>query len=405
MAERRAGSDPADVPATVPLLSATAANGAAGTFFAWSVLLPSVGSAFDVSQSAAGAVFSTALVAFAAGVLLGGRAVDRHGPRRVTALAGLLGGAGLITAGTAGHLLVVHLGAGLFGSGSGLAYLSAVSWAATLGGPRGRWYLSVVIAAFAAGPVLAAPLATVGVEWLGWRLTLVLAAVAVAGIQLLTSRGLPTATRGGPGREVEPVSDGLGDTPALWALWVVGFASFVPGLFAFAYAAPVVTSTGASASTAGALVALMAVGNVVGRLVAAPITARLSPVGGLWLTTGALLVALVVLAGPSGTTAVAVGLPLLGVQYGVVSALLPAATALVVETERFASAYGRVFTCWGAAGVLGPSLARTLGGDDHAFQVSLLAVIVAGFALLVLRRRSTAVGLGTGSTGRGRTSE
>lgn len=399
MSKRRARSDTQDTGASLALVSATAANGAAGTLFSWSVLLPAVGSEFDVSRSTAGTVFSTALVAFATAVLLGGRAVDRQGPRRVTALAGLLAGAGLLAAASAGHLVVVHLGVGVFGSGSGLAYLSAVSWAVTRSGRRGRWDLSLVVAAYAAGPVVAAPLAAISVDRLGWRATLAIAAVTIAGVQLLASRGLPGAPPGRPGRDATSVSDGVGDARALWTLWVVGFASFVPGLFAFAYAAPIVVSTGASASTAGVLVALMAVGNVLGRLTAAPVMALLGPIGGLWLSTGALLVALLVLAGLRGVTAVAVGLPLLGVQYGVVSALLPAATALVAEKDRFASAYGRVFTCWGGAGILGPSLPGAFGGYDRAFWASLVAVAVAGSALLVLRRRGTTPGPARGAAG------
>lgn len=157
------------------------------------------------------------------------------------------------------------------------------------------------------------------------------------------------------------------------------------------------TSTGATASTAGLLLALMAVGNLLGRLAAAPVTTLVGPVGGLWLSTGALLAVLLVLTGLSGTLAVAVGLPLLGVQYGVVSALLPAATALVAATDRFASAYGRVFTCWGAAGVLGPSLAGALGGYERAFQSSFVAVVVAAGALLVLGRPGSGRGSPRGS--------
>lgn len=82
MSARRAGSSTQEGRVLVPLAAATAANGAAGTLFAWSVLLPAVESDLGVSRSTAGTVFSAALVVFAAAVLLGGRAVDRQGPQR-----------------------------------------------------------------------------------------------------------------------------------------------------------------------------------------------------------------------------------------------------------------------------------------------------------------------------------
>jgi OFA family oxalate/formate antiporter-like MFS transporter len=120
----------------VPLLAATAANGAAGTLFAWSVLLPSLSAELDVTVDELGVVFSTGLVAFAAAMVLAGRLVDRRGARSAVVLAGLLSGCGLALAAVGGSLPTLVLGVGiLLGGGSGLTYLGVVAWATTVRGP------------------------------------------------------------------------------------------------------------------------------------------------------------------------------------------------------------------------------------------------------------------------------
>lgn len=375
-----------------PLLAAVALNAAAGTLFAWSVLLPALAREFGVGVGELGMVFSTALVAFALAVLSGGGVVDRHGPRRTAVLAGVLSGGGLAVAAAAPGVLVLHVGIGvLFGSGSGLAYLAAVAWASTRSGQRRTAAVGVVVAAYAAGPVVAAPLGAWGTDRWGWRVTLAVAAVVVAGTTVLAGRGLPGPLRA-PGRDGGRATRGpVGDTVALVSLWLLFFGTVAPGLLAFAYGAAIATERGVPPDTAGVVVALMAAGNLTGRLLSAPLTAWAGLRGALWTSLGALLLALLALAWSSAAVVVVLGLPLLALQYGLVSALLPAATRQVSGDVRFGTAYGRVFSSWGLAGLVGPALGAALhhGSDGYArgFQASLLGPALAVVALVVYQRR------------------
>jgi OFA family oxalate/formate antiporter-like MFS transporter len=375
-----------------PLASAVAVNAAAGTLFAWSVLLPALTTEFGLPAGELGMVFASALVVFSLAVLLSGGAVDRHGPRRATALAGVLSGCGLAVAAVAPSVLVLHLGIGvLFGFGSGLAYLGAVAWASTRGRLRRRDAIGVVVAAYAAGPVAAAPLGALGTERWGWRVTLAVAAAIVAGVTVLASRGLPGPMTA-PLRGAEPVTAGpIGDAIALAALWLLFLGTVVPGLLAFAYAAEIATERGVSSDTAGVVVAVMAVGNVAGRLLSTPLCTRVGLLAALWTSLGALVLALVALAWPSSGAVVVLSLPLLALQYGLVSALLPAAIREVSGEVRFGTAYGRVFSSWGVAGLVGPALGAALhdGADGYArsFQASLLGAMVAVLALIAYQRR------------------
>ncbi len=397
----------------IPLLAAMAANGAAGTLFAWSVLLPALGADLGRDPDDLGVVFSAALVAFALAMLLGGRLVDRSGPRRATSVAGLLAGAGLALGAAAPGVATLVLGVGvLFGLGCGLTYLGVVSWASTAHAPGRTTEVALVVAAYAAGPVAAAPVAAVVANEAGWRAALALAAVVVPGAILLGGRGLPVRVAASPvgapagrhpdgrhpdDRESSGTAAGpVGDTRALAALWLMFLGGVLPGLLAFAYAVPVATERGLSAATAGLVVSAMAAGNLAGRLLPPVVTGRFGLLPVLWAATAVLAGAVVVLGWWTAPGVVLVGLPVLTLQYGLVSALLPAATRLVTVPARFATAYGRVFSSFGVAGIVGPYLGAVLhrGADGYTdgFRASLLAAGLAAGALGVYQWRLRAWG-------------
>jgi MFS transporter, OFA family, oxalate/formate antiporter len=384
---------PPDEPADgLQLLCAVAVNAAAGTLFAWSVLLPALGEEVGRSADELGTVFSSALLVFALAVLFGGGAVDRHGPRGTAAVAGLLSGGGLALAAVAGDLLTLHAGIGvLFGFGSGLAYLSAVAWAGTRDESLRARAIGVVVAAYALGPVAAAPLGSLGVDLLGRRQTLVVSAAVVAAVTMAASRGLPGPTGAARTQRLPAGRPRVGDPVALAALWLLFLAAVAPGLLAFAYAAQIATERGVAPGTAGVVVALMAVGNVAGRLLSAPLTVRAGLRASLWGSLAALVAALAMLAWSSATAVGVVSLVLLALQYGLVSALLPAATRQVSGAARFGTAYGRVFSSFGLAAVAGPAVGAVLhdsvDGYARGFQASLLGVVIAMSALATYQHR------------------
>jgi MFS family permease len=387
-AERLAAAHP-----WLPLVSAAVVNAAAGTLFAWSVLLPALSGELAVPADELGIVFSTALVVFALAVLFGGRWVDLHGPRRAAAVAGVLCGGGLAVSALTESVLLLNAGFGvLFGFGSGLAYLSAVSWAATSGGGRGRAHaIALVVASYAAGPVVAAPFGTVAVDRWGWRLTLAVTAVVVSAVALTASRGLPGPVEPRPGTPRAQREDTIGDAVALSMLWLLFFGTAAPAVLAFAYGTQIATERGGSPGAAGVVVALMAGGNVAGRLLSSPLSLWLGVLRAMWLAQGALLAALATLVWVPAFEVAVLGLALLLLQYGLVSALLPAATREVSGEGRFGAAYGRVFCAFGAAAVVGPAVGALLhdvpDGYAGGFQACLVGAAVAVLALAVYQRR------------------
>lgn len=355
------------------------------------MLVPDLASDFATSSRVVASVFSTALALFALAVVAAGRVVDSYGPRRTSTVAGVLSGSGLTITALAQDLVVLHVGFGLlFGVGSGLAYSSVVTWASTRT-DAGSTSVGVVVAAYAAGPIVAGPVGGLSTAQWGWRVTVLLGAATVTTVMLLGSRLLP-----GPVAVVEPRTSGTGgpasDGRALAALWVLFLSATAPGLFAFAYAADLATERGLAPRLGGLAVASMGFGNLVGRLLAGTLADRVGLRWALRADLGVLAVALVGLAALPGRAAVVLALPLLALQYGALSSLLPTAVRRVCDPARFGSAYGLVFSAWGLAGLLAPTLEDPAGAYAAALRswVPLTAAALLGLGAyerrLALRR-------------------
>jgi len=359
-----------------PVLAGVVANLAAGTLFGWSLVAQPAAEAVGMSTGGAAAVFASAIVVLAAVLLVLGPVQWRVGPRRLLLGAAVIGGVGLLLAATAHHPLVLWIGVALlFGVANGLAYGVSLGLAARVPPPRRGAATGLVVSAYAAGPVLLGVVAPPALDADGWRMSLAVLAVIVAGLLAgaawLVPAGSPEADRRG---HHDPVP--RRDVALLWVVFAGGTA---PGLLLFAYAVPVAGDLQLSLRAAGLAVSALAAGNLIGRLVAGSSSDRIGrlPAVAVALSTGA--VAIVALALPMSVPVVLAGYLGTGLAYGAVSTLVPAATADRVGAAAFPTAYGVVFTGWGCAGLLAPLAGGPLLGLTER-QPALL--ILAGTPLI-----------------------
>jgi MFS family permease len=365
------------------------ANLAAGTLFGWSLVAHPAADAVGMSRGGAAAVFASAIVVFAAVLLVLGPVQRRAGPRRLLHLAAGLGGGGLLVAATAQQPLLLWLGVAIFfGAANGLAYGVSVGLAARLAPSRRGSATGLVVGAYAAGPVLLGLVAPPVLDEVGWRLSLAVLAVAVAGLLAWAARLAPAG--GPPVRERLHAPDQARGRDVV-LLWVVFAAGTAPGLLLFAHAVAVAGAGELSPRAAGLAVSALAGGNLVGRLVAGGWSDR---IGRLPALTGALTagaVSIGALAVPAAAAPVVLtGFLGTGLAYGAVSALVPAATADRAGPAAFATAYGVVFTGWGCAGLLAPLAGGPIVGlaEEEPALLGLVAVplFVAATAVLMLSR-------------------
>jgi OFA family oxalate/formate antiporter-like MFS transporter len=391
--------------AVVRLVAAgVVANVAVGTLFAWSLVADEAGADVGLSSAMTSAVFATAIVTFAGTLLVLGRALRRLGPRRLLLCASVVAGGGLLLTASWHHPLAVWWGVGLlFGAANGVAYGVAAALAASVPQHRRGVATGVVVAAYAAGPVLLGLVAGPALSAFGWRTCLAVVAVTVGGLLVVAASLAPAGVqeRSGPSAGSERYPRWI-----VVSLWLVFAGGSAPGLMVFAHAAPLAAAHGVDAGTVGLAVSALAAGSLAGRLVAgwcSDRTGRL-PALAVALLAAALSVGTLALPVPSGVVLAAYAG--VGLTYGAVSALVPAATADGVGAQSFPHAYGRVFTAWGFAGLAAPvasePLVRAAADNPAPLAWACLPLLPAALALFLLAAANRATPSASHRPGQGR---
>ncbi|PVY96917.1 MFS transporter [Actinomycetospora cinnamomea] len=348
---------------------------AVSPLFAWDVFTDALGRDLAVGHALLAGVFSVGLVAFMVGVLAGGRAADTLPPRRL-ALVALTGTVlGLLGSAVAPTVLVLFLTFGvLVGGSTGLGYVTAVRVAGTVASGRGL-ALGLVVSAYAAGTAVLAPAASWLLDEVGRRATFVVLAGALGVLLVVAAVLVPGTSPISPRRHRRATRRGRPSGPVL-ALWVAFGLGSAPALAAFAQAGSLV---GDATAVTLAVVSLN-LGNFGGRLIAGPMSDRIGRRAALHVNSALLVLACLPLAaGATGSLAL-VALLLLGLQYGALSTLTPAATSDVVPAESFGTTYGMVFTGLGVAGLVAPVAAATLAVHIGYGAVYVVFLVIAALA-------------------------
>jgi len=223
------------------------ANLAVGTLFAWSLVAEQAAADVGATGTTTSAVFATAIVTFTVALLVVGRLDPQPAPRFVLVAAAAVAGSGLGLAAVSQHPVTLWCGVGLlFGAANGLAYGVATEVAARAPAARRGAVTGVVVAAYAAGPILLGVVGPRLVAVAGWRACLGGLAVVVT-VLLLVAAGLAPGDRHrhrhrwdeSAGSAAEPF--GRGTVLLLWLVFAGGVA---PALLVFAHALQLAAARG-----------------------------------------------------------------------------------------------------------------------------------------------------------------
>lgn len=358
-----------------------------GTFYAWSVFVRPLEAEFGASRSAVSLVFSLGTVAFTIGMLLGPRILGRLSPARAAAVALTLAGLGLALSASLWSLTVVMAGyGGLFGFANGLGYgLSLQVVNRELPQRRGMM-TGIAVATYTLGSAAVAP----GLEHVIGAWGLASGFLALSALLLLAAAAAHWLMRSVPADEpaaaaTDRASQPVGACHALMVLWICFFLGSAVGVLVLSHASPLVASLGGTAEQSGLAVTLVTLGNGLGRLAGGPLCERLP--SRLLLASAALWNALAltpVLLSPDVTTAL-IAMFGIGVGYGSLASAVPMAVVKSYGAARLSLIYGRLFTAWGAAGLLAPFLGGVLFDLTGSYAVTLttsfiLCLAGAGFA-------------------------
>jgi len=395
-------------------------NLALGSLYTWSVISKAIPQEWGWTEAQKSLPYSVAVLVFSLMMVPGGRLQDQFGPRLVATIGGLLLGIGFIAASLTTQSWGYVLGFGLLvGSGIGFSY-SACTPAAVKWFPASKTGMiaGIVVSGFGLAAVYASPLAQglislVGVQQTMFYLGLGFLVVVVLLAQLLRvppqagyGPGL-TAAAGNPAPAVEKKMASPGDLPpmirpdyspievlrtwqfyVLWLMYAVGAGA---GLMVISKLAPL-AKTQAGLELGFLLVAALALGNGIGRIITGTLSDRIGrrPTLLLCFVLQLVLMLLLTLAKPgtvlATTPVMAVLSALIGANFGANLALFPALTKDYYGLKHFGVNYGLMFTAYGVGGFSLSLLAGALYDAYQTYTVScyVSAGLLALAALLTL---------------------
>ena len=392
-------------------------NLALGILYAWSLIKGVIEKEFHWQGSQPNDPYAVCCLVFAGAMILAGRCQDKFGPRITATIGGVLVGIGFYVASMSTNYWNWIIGFGvLAGTGIGFGYSSATP-------PALKWFppsktgliAGLVVAGFGLAPVYLAPLtdhllkhgtAAEGVLYAMKFYSVLLTVIVIGLAQFLVNppTGFSAAKSSAATAAAGATPGEIVRQPRFWLLWLIYFIGSGAGLMVIS------SVSGMAKKSMGALafvaVAVMAVGNAGGRVIAGTLSDR---IGRRWtlclvlIVQAALMFVAIPITGSKGTLPVVIVAlaALIGANYGANLSLFPSLTKELWGLKSFGMNYGVLFTAWGVGGFVLPKLQQILfnaskdaaGVGNYASSVTLAgALLIAGTALTFLIKPSQKAG-------------
>ena len=364
-------------------------NLALGVLYTWSLFKGAIERDFGWKGSQLNDPYALCCLVFAFAMILAGRCQDTFGPRITASIGGLLVAAGFILISTTNSYAVWVIGFGvLVGTGIGFGYSSATP-------PALKWFppsrtgliAGLVVAGFGLAPVYLAPASDFLLRNFGLLKSMMIFGIVFAVIVCGLAQFLinpppghsPVLNGGLPGKAAFALANftpkEILRTPTFWILWVLYFIGAGAGLMVISSMSGMARKTmGESAFIA---VAVMAIGNAGGRIIAGLLSDR---IGRRWtlmlvllIQAGLMFLAIPVTASADGAKFVIVLLAtMIGFNYGANLSIFPSYTKDLWGLKNFGMNYGCLFTAWGVGGFALSRLQQMLKAGSGSFDSSFL---------------------------------
>lgn len=394
-------------------------NLALGILYTWSVISKGIPAEWGWSETEKSLPYMFACLIFSLVMVPAGRMQDKIGPRVVAAIGGLLVGLGFLIAAQTTSPLGYLLGFGvLAGAGIGFGYASATP-------PAVKWFpaartgliAGLVVSGFGLASVYTAPLA----KWLidDYGIKNMMLVLGVGFFVLITgAKPLVMLAWGGlasllqpPPKDFVPVApttlkqtlihdkDNLtpGEmlrTPQFYLIWFMYACGAGAGLMIISKLAAI-ADTQAGIHLGFVLVAIMAIGNGGGRILAGMLSDKIGRKATLFLCFVLQAASIMLLSTIKADTflatvpIMAILSALIGANYGANLALFPALTKDFYGLKNFGVNYGLVFTSWGVGGFMLAWLAGKMYDKYETFAVAYygasILLVMAAVAVFTLK--------------------
>jgi OFA family oxalate/formate antiporter-like MFS transporter len=376
----------------------TGINLALGVLYAWSVISKQITKEWGWNETQAALPYSVAIIVFAIMMVPAGRMQDKYGPRLVATLGGILCGIGFIVASLGQSITGMVIGFGILaGAGIGCGYASATP-------PAVKWFppartgliAGLVVAGFGLASVYIAPLANYLLSGFGIQSTFLVLGIAFLIAVVILSQLLKNPPPGyKPGGNPAPAKAGSAPkataaaadyewtemvrTPQFFLLWIMFVFGAGAGLMIIGKLAKIVDLQ-AGIKAGFIFVAMLAVGNAAGRIVAGVLSDKIGRIWTMFTVFVFQAVLMFFLRGLDTYGTLFLASVLIGFNYGANLSVFPSATKDYFGLKNFGVNYGFVFTAWGVGGILGPMLSGQIFDSSKNFND---AYLIAAVCLLI----------------------
>ena len=390
-------------------------NLALGILYTWSIFKGAIAKsietggkgAFNWELASLNDPYAVCCIVFAFAMILAGKCQDKFGPKTTALIGGVLVGLGFIWISQTTSYTAWVVGFGILaGTGIGFGYSSATP-------PALKWFppaktgliAGLVVSGFGLASLYIAPLAKYLLGIWGLQQAMMFFGVAFLFVVCGLSRLLTNPPQGYVPEVVATKGSGVRTTPetpqnekgasemmktlAFWKLWIVYFVGAGAGLMVIGSVAGMAKKSMGDA--AFWVVAIMAVGNAAGRIVAGVLSDKIGRSATLVMMLmfqAILMFACIPVMGTASASAVVLVMlaTFIGFNYGTNLSLFPSFTKDFWGLKNFGMNYGLLFTAWGVGGFVMSRVSQMLKASSGNFTTSfifagVLLIVGAGVAL------------------------
>jgi OFA family oxalate/formate antiporter-like MFS transporter len=365
-------------------------NLALGILYTWSVISKGIPEEWGWTQSDKSMPYAIACLVFSLIMVPAGRMQDKLSPRLVATIGGILVGAGMIIASFTTSPIGYIVGFGILaGAGLGFGYASATP-------PAVKWFpaaktgmiAGIVVSGFGLASVYAAPLTTFLIATFGFKIAVLILGILFLAVVVTLAQILKPPPKGYVPPGAEPAKKlGIGDkkeeflpkemltTVQFYVLWFMYACGAGAGLMIIAKLAAI-AKLQVNIELGFVLVAVLAVGNGGGRILAGMLSDKIGRKATMFLCFVSQAILILMISRATGDNALGT-IPamviismFIGANYGANLSLFPSITKDFYGLKNFGMNYGLVFTAWGAGGFLLALLAGKMYDKYEAFEIA-----------------------------------
>jgi OFA family oxalate/formate antiporter-like MFS transporter len=396
--------------------SGTGINLALGILYTWSIFKGAIkesieaggAGAFNWNLAALNDPYAICCIVFAFATVLAGKCQDRFGPRLTAFIGGILVGFGFILISQTTSYVVWILGFGMLaGTGIGFGYAAATP-------PALKWFppyktgliAGLVVSGFGLASVYIAPVSQYLLSMWGIQKAMLFFGVAflivVCGLSLklvnppagYVPADSPTTgtARTSTASQADAKPSEMLTTRTFYTIWFIYFIGAGVGLMVIGSVAGMAKKS--LGELAFLVVAILAIGNAAGRIIAGIISDKIGRRATLMIMLGfqtiLMLVAIPLIDAEHASPVLLVLLAtFIGFNYGTNLSLFPSVTKDNWGLKNFGTNYGLVFTAWGVGGFVMGRLSQMLIARSGAYTSSFLtaaALLIVGIILTLTLR-------------------